>query len=54
MSQVTTYQLTPAELESLRAAPVKAATNRAGLPTPKPFSLPVRKPKPSTTTTKGT
>lgn len=48
MSQITTYKLTPAELESLRAAPVKADTNRAGLLRPKPFSLPVRKPKPST------
>ncbi|MFD2330065.1 hypothetical protein ACFSR7_12505 [Cohnella sp. GCM10020058] len=45
---MTKYQLTPAELESLRAAPVKAATNRAGLPTPRPFNLPTRKPKPST------
>ncbi|CAI6073085.1 hypothetical protein COHCIP112018_02371 [Cohnella sp. JJ-181] len=45
MSQVTKYQMTPAELASLRAAPVKAATNRAGLPTPRPFTFPARKPK---------
>lgn len=45
VSPITKYQLTPAELEFLRATPVRADKNRAGLPKPKPFNLPVRKPK---------